>query len=1045
MKPDFNSRRYFGITRSKGKMYELGLPEESHIAVPDGVEPAALFPLSIGTLMDASAALNDAIDVEGGLADDLRDDIGFAASFFDAYLSSRFDASVSREVTLLASASYFLGQRPGSSLVLARRLQAESANPIEHLTIWVLRADWRAPPKLAVHWLSGMLQELSFRLMGHFNEGVPPESAIELLSELRQLTYASGSSREVVLVEVASAVVRLRLAGSAWILLPKFTGLDNAAWAGAIRRPGFPKELWPSQKLLGKAGLFAGRSGVVQMPTSAGKTRSVEVVLRSAFLADRTRVAVIVAPFRALSHEIAASLRQSFKGEDVKVNELSDALQLDFVDQLAELLGQTVPAARYLLVLTPEKLLYVLRQEPSLIAHIGMVVYDEGHQFDAGSRGITYELLLTEIKALLPATAQTVLISAVIKNASDVGTWLIGAEPNVVNGKSLLSTARSVAFATWSERLGQLLFFESDSYARPDYFVPRSIEAQELELHGRERNVRRFPQKGDDAWKDISLYLGIRLAPSGAVAVFCGRKDTASGLAERAVEVYERGFKLPSPAAASDANEVQRLTHLATEHFGADSMVTKAALLGVFVHHGTTPQGLRLSIEHAMQSELIKLVICTSTLAQGVNLPIRYLVVSGVNQGAERIKTRDFQNLIGRAGRAGMHTEGLVLFADPKVIDNRQRENWRLEAAVGLLKAENSEETSSSLLELLEAISSPDGRSTLPIATTEVLQAYFKRGEELAAWTRHMAVVHQSLGFDERSLAKEISRRQRLMVALESFLMANRGFESFENVLGKVRVLAGSTLAFSLADEAMKASLVQLFVLSATHIEQVVSEPARQMSYAKTLLGAFDAKIVDAWVQEHANALRTLATPDAWLTAIWPLFMTVVDDKLLTAMEPAGMPMQLAQGWMRGASYRELIAMTKDAKASKPWGKAARRKLNDADVLQFLEGCLGFDCPLIVAAVGQFLFGATGLNGEEAGALNDFQKSLAYGLPSRLAVSTYESGLADRQVAQEVAFQVRLTGYEGFNFRAALREHRDVVVRSLAAYPSYFDKVLDGL
>lgn len=1026
-------------------MYELGLPEDSHIAVPEGVEPAALFPLSIGTLVDASAVLNDTADVHEGLAEGLRDDIGFAASFFDAYLSSRFDTDVSREVTLLASASYFLGQRPGSSLVLARRLQAEATNAIEHLTTWVLRADWRAPPDLAAHWLSGMLCELSFRLMGHFNDGMPPEPVAELLSELRRLTYVSGTSREVVLLEIASAVVRLRLAGSAWILLPGFSGLDNAAWADAIRRPGFPKELWPSQKLLGKAGLFAGRSGVVQMPTSAGKTRSVEVVLRSAFLADRTRVAVIVAPFRALCHEIAASLRQAFKGEDVKVNELSDALQLDFVDQLAELLGQAAPTARYLMVLTPEKLLYVLRQEPSLVAHIGMVVYDEGHQFDTGPRGITYELLLTEIKALLPAAAQTVLISAVIKNAAAVGTWLIGAEPNVVDGTGLLSTARSVAFATWSERLGQLLFFESDSYASPDYFVPRSIEAQKLELRGRERNARQFPQKGDDAWKDISLYLGIRLAPSGAVAVFCGRKDTASGLAERAVEVYGRGFKLPPPAAASDANEVQRLTHLATQHFGADSTVTKAAALGVFVHHGTTPQGLRLSIEHAMQSELIKLVICTSTLAQGVNLPIRYLIVSGVNQGAERIKTRDFQNLIGRAGRAGMHTEGLVLFADPKVIDNRQRERWRFEAAVGLLKAENSEETSSSLLELLADISSPDGRSILPIPIAEVLQAYFKRGEDLMAWARDMANVHQQLGFDERSLAKEISRRQRLMAALESFLMANRGVDSFENVMGKVRVLAGSTLAYSLADEAMKVSLVQLFELSATHIEQVVPEPARQMAYAKTLLGAFDARMVDAWVQEHADALRTLATPDAWLMAVWPLFNDVVDDKLLTGMEPAGIPMQLAQGWMRGASYRELIAMAKDVEASKPWGEAARRKLNDTDILQFLEGCLGFDCSLLAAAVGQFLFGVTGLNGEEAGALNEFQKSLAYGLPSKLAVSIYESGLADRHIAQDVAIEIGLAGYEGFNFRAALHEHREVVARSLAAYPSYFDKVLDSL
>lgn len=1045
MKAEFNSRRYFGITRSKGKMYELGLPEESHIAVPEGVEPAVLFPLSIGTLMDASAVINDAADVYGELTEELRNDIGFAASFFDAYLGSRFDTDVSREVTLLASACYFLGQRPGSSLVLARRLEVESANAIEHLTVWALQGDWRHSPNLAAHWLNGLLHELCMRLMGHFNDGNSHEPIVESLGELRRLIYASGTSREVVLAEVASAVVKLRLAGSAWTLLPGFSGLENAAWTEAIRRPGFPKELWPSQKLLGKADLFAGKSGVVQMPTSAGKTRSVEIILRSAFFADRTRVAVLVAPFRALCHEIATSLRHAFKGEDVKVNELSDALQLDFVDQLAELFGQVAPATRHLMVLTPEKLLYVLRQEPSLVAHIGLVVYDEGHQFDTGARGITYELLLTEIKRLLPASAQTVLISAVIKNAVAVGTWLIGTEPNVVDGTGLLSTARSVAFATWSERLGQLLFFESDSYARPDYFVPRSIEVQELELRGKERKAQLFPKKGKVAWKDVSLYLGIRLAPSGAVAIFCGRKDTASGMAERAVEVYERGFRLPSPAAVSDAIEIQCLTKLAMEHFGAVSTVTKAAALGIFVHHGTTPQGLRLSIEHAMQSELIKLVICTSTLAQGVNLPIRYLIVSGVNQGAERIKTRDFQNLIGRAGRAGMHTEGLVLFADPRVIDNNRTERWRLQLAVELLRPENSEETSSSILELLAPISTPDGGNALPVPTAELLQAYFKRGDELQAWAMEMSNAHPQLEFDQRSLTKEISSRQKLLSALESYLMANRGVENFEDMLLKLRDLAASTLAYSLADEAAKASLVQLFELTARHIEQLVPGPERQAKYAKTLLGAFDSRMVEVWVKERADSLRALATPDEWLHAVWPLFNAVIDNKLLTSMEPVGMSIQLAQEWMRGASYKELIAMARNAEASKPWGDAGRRKLNEADVLQFLEGCLGFDCPLVAAAVGQFLYGETGLNREEAGVLNEFQKFLAYGLPSKLAVSTYEAGLADRHIAQEVAIEIWLSGYEGYQFRSALPEYREVVTGVLAAYPSYFRAVLDSL
>lgn len=1045
MKPEAASRRYFGITRSKGKMYELGLPEASHIAVPEGVEPAALFPLSIGTLVDASAALNDAADVVAGLPDDLQADIGFAASFFDAYLGSRFDTDVSREVTLLASASYFLGQRPGSSLVLARRLAVEGGDAFEQLTIWALRADWLQTPNLRDHLFGGLLDELARGLMNHFNYGIPVEPVVAMLDELRRLAYARGTSRDVVLAEVASAVVKLRLAGSAWTLLPGFSGLDSGAWAEAIRRPGFPKELWPSQKLLGRAGLFSGRSGVVQMPTSAGKTRSVEVILRSAFLADRTRVAVLVAPFRALSHEIATSLRHSFKGEDVKVNELSDALQLDFVDQLAELLGQTTPTTRYILVLTPEKLLYVLRQEPGLVAHIGMVVYDEGHQFDTGPRGITYELLLTEIKGLLQVSAQTVLISAVIKNAEAVGTWLIGAEPNVVNGTGLLSTTRSVAFATWSERLGQLLFFEPDNYARPDYFVPRSIESQELDLRGRERKPRFFPEKGDDAWKEVSLYLGIRLAPNGAVAVFCGRKDTANGLAERAVEVYERGFSLPPPAAASDADEIQRLVHLAAQHFGAESTVARAAALGVFVHHGTTPQGLRLSIEHAMQGELIKLVVCTSTLAQGVNLPIRYLIVSGVNQGAERIKTRDFQNLIGRAGRAGMHTEGLVLFADPRIIDRRQAERWRLQAAVGLLQPQNLEETSSSLLELLVSLSSPDGTSVLPLPIASVLPAYFLRGHALEEWATMLSKTYQHLAFEPRPLLREITRRQKLLTALESYLMANRGTGSFDALKPKVRALAESTLAYSLAHDTLRPALVQLFELAAEHVERVAPDPARQATFAKTLLGAVDAASVEAWVQQHEGTLRQLSTADDWLQTVWPLFLAAVDAKLLTKMEPNGMSLQLAQGWMRGAAYRELIVLARDAGATKSWGEDGRRSLTEADVLEFLEGCLGFDCPLVLAAVGQFLFGATGLVAEGSSVLNDFQKSLKYGLPSKLAISAYESGLADRSVAQDVAIEIWLAGYEGSHFNPALADYRGVVAGVLAAYPAYFSAVLDGL
>ncbi len=65
------------------------------------------------------------------------------------------------------------------------------------------------------------------------------------------------------------------------------------------------------------------------------------------------------------------------------MDQLTDAAQADF--DLAQLLKE-----RTAIVLTPEKLLYVLKQEPELAGKIGLVVFDEGHQFDSGQRGITY-------------------------------------------------------------------------------------------------------------------------------------------------------------------------------------------------------------------------------------------------------------------------------------------------------------------------------------------------------------------------------------------------------------------------------------------------------------------------------------------------------------------------------------------------------------------------------------------------------------------------------------------------------------------------------
>jgi hypothetical protein len=1026
-------------------MYELGLSEDLHIEVPENTEPQELFILTVGTLGDVAAIISNSDDINVSLSSAILEDLNFSARFFDAFLESGFDDNLSYKTILLAASAYYLARRPGSSLVMARMLKDHAPfeeGAVEVLLNWILQSKWENYNEVTHPEFGFELNNIARLLETHFYDG---SGLIELnttIHSLRVKAYQLASARELLLIDIISAIVRMKVTTSAWTTLPNFTGISSEHWAGAIRRANFPKELWPSQILLGQVGLFSGASGVVQMPTSAGKTRSMEIVLRSGFLSDRTSLAVVVAPFRALCHEMGTALRNEFSGEDVKVNELSDAMQLDFLQEVAELLGTDSPASKYILVVTPEKLLYVLRQTPSLIKDIGIVVYDEGHQFDSGSRGITYELLLTEIKALLPKDAQTILISAVIQNAQEIGEWLIGENVRIVNGAKLLPTSRSIAFASWIERLGQLIFFESESYDQYDYFVPRVIEQQILAKYPRERTERLFPEKSNS--NDIGLYLGLKLTAQGAVALFCGRKDTASGFASRAVDIYDRGLQIPSPASASSPDEIKRMRHLFTAHLGEQSVITKAASLGIFVHHGTTPQGLRLSIEYAMQKSLIKFVACTSTLAQGINLPIRYLIVTGIHQGREKIKVRDFQNLVGRAGRSGMHTEGLIIFADSDVYDKRRSESWRFNASVELLSHERSEMTTSSLLRVLLPILSADEKYALNVNAESLSNLLLSDEDAWLRFAEEIATVNAHINFDKKLIVEEIRTRRKLLYAVESHLMANRKTILFDEFIRSAENLATATLAYHLAPEELKLSIKTLFSKIAEYLEKKVPNTTKQAIYARTLLGAQSAMQVEEWVNENRDALLSLDSNQNWLEITWDLFSKQLPNKFFHTVEPKSLSILIASKWIEGASYKELFQISESLKGSKPWGVNKKRALTNDDIIEFCDGTIGFECALILGAVAEFLFPTNEIKNNDV-ALKLFQKAIKYGLSDTLSISIYERGFSDRVIAQQISKELTLLGYQEKFWGPSFEFYRYAIEEILEDYPSYFSSVLTSV
>ena len=79
--------------------------------------------------------------------------------------------------------------------------------------------------------------------------------------------------------------------------MPHYSGIQLSEWIETFENNNRIKEMWPAQILLGENRIFNGQSGVIQMPTSSGKTTSIALAIQSSFLSGRTTTAGIVAPF----------------------------------------------------------------------------------------------------------------------------------------------------------------------------------------------------------------------------------------------------------------------------------------------------------------------------------------------------------------------------------------------------------------------------------------------------------------------------------------------------------------------------------------------------------------------------------------------------------------------------------------------------------------------------------------------------------------------------------------------------------------------------
>jgi len=1050
MKPSEGARYAAAVTLSKGKMYEYSVPLEHHIRLPDGLDLEEQFPLAVGTLGDFAAEtvharLKFAADGERTSPEDLQ----FAGRVLQAFVDARVNAALAPELLLLASSAFYLGGRPGDAMVLLKRLQKHPPSPEDDLDIairWALDKPWADPPPRSGRTL---VAELVRELAWHFLKG-DMDNIDLLVSRLHVWAYANGSAHELLLCDILSALVLERIERSAWSLLPRYSTLDIAAWEPYLLRPDSVHEVWPSQQMLGAAGIYAGKSAVVQMPTSAGKTRATELIIRAAILSGRTTLGVVVAPFRALCQEIATALQAAFAPDNYQVNQLSDALQPDYVSELLPFLNdaKTEP---HVVVLTPEKLLYVLRQEPALVERIGLIIYDEGHQFDAGSRGVTYELLLTSIKRLLRADAQSVLVSAVIRNAAEVARWLLKSPQRMV-ADDRPQTHRAIAFINWSPVMAPRLEFNREAGVQQAFFVPRVITTEELARKPRERIRRVFPTRSSGS---VALYLALRLVPNGGVAIFCGRKATAAKIVREATEeVFARGVSLLPPAAWSDGSELAKLERLFGANFGADSYLARSAGLGIYAHHGNTPHGLRLAVEHAMRAGFIRLVVCTSTLAQGVNLPIRYLLITSTMQGGDAIKARDFHNLMGRAGRAGMHDEGTVIFTDPDLYGERNRlkggGKLKWQSMQKLLAPENAEPTGSSLLDMFEPLRNESRNDEIRRPNRfEVVSRLVRDRPTFLAQVAQLSADEKARGFSTGSLMKQLEDKIKVLEAVESFLMTHRENGPSDAFYAKAQALARETLAYSLAEGEATEWLTHIFDGVARRIEGAVPDTDTQARFGRWLLGVDASLDVEKWAEDNYVHMSVGIDEIEMLQMMWPLLVRLAPEPRLRDTEPPESLWQLARGWMEGKPYKDLHAALHSTGACYPHGDG-KRKFSIDMVVELCEQTFGFEFSLLLAALSEALSHAAQAQGEQEHLerfMRLLQKRLKYGLPSVGTIAFFEAGFAERVVAQA------LGQFVGEPFVVSATEVRDQLRRMsgdaadkfFGEYPAYFRSMYDVL
>ena len=368
------------------------------------------------------------------------------------------------------------------------------------------------------------------------------------------------------------------------------------------------RELYPPQVEAIRRNVLSGKNLVLATPTASGKTL-VAILAASIHLSKGGKV-IYLTPLRALTSEKLREFKELLaSGEDRKVKVAATSGDYDSEDRWL--------ADYDVIICTNEKADSLLRHGAEWMRDVSLIIADEIHVIGEPERGPTLEVVLTRLRQMAPS-AQILSLSATIRNAEELADWL-GCE-------CVISEWRPVP-------LKEAVYFEG-----------------KLEFNDGSLKLKNYES---DPTLNVAIWT---VMEGGQALIFALSRRKAESLAEKAAVALSRHPECISYEEAEMLREAAENMMSEGERSSFTERLAGLMVRGSAFHHAGLGYKHRQIIEEAFRNRCLKILCATPTLAAGVNLPARTVIIPELwryepTYGMQYISVMEYKQFSGRAGR----------------------------------------------------------------------------------------------------------------------------------------------------------------------------------------------------------------------------------------------------------------------------------------------------------------------------------------------------------------------------------------------------------